>query len=401
MKNRKRVGSVTEHVDRDGTIRFRARLPVDGQRKSAGLYDTREDAWAAIDATLAQVGSTKGVTLLAWGERWLDRREKDGILRAQHKSRSTWATHVAVAPFARWPLRKIARTDIVAWVRALLRTEAQRAIVTGRGAERKKQLSGLGRRLSRQTALNVLSLLSGALTDAADEGHVPSNVALGVGVPKVARSDDTWTYLELAEIDALLGSDLTTAQQAIFAVATYTGMRAGEIWGLRWADVVLTGSRPELAVRHSYRGPTKSGKVRRVPLLRQAREALEAWRQRSPGVGAALVFPAEGRRRADGLSGCHAEGFEAGFGAALKAAGIERRVRFHDLRHTCASHLVMGSWTARPWRLEEVQLMLGHASRTTTERYAHLAPEGLHSAAREEVRATRLDGHHMDTDSDR
>ena len=54
----------------------------------------------------------------------------------------------------------------------------------------------------------------------------------------------------------------------------------------------------------------------------------------------------------------------------------------HDLRHTCASHLVMGTWTRRPWRLEEVQAMMGHSSSQLTQRYAHLAPTVLDEAAR-------------------
>jgi hypothetical protein len=62
-------------------------------------------------------------------------------------------------------------------------------------------------------------------------------------------------------------------------------------------------------------------------------------------------------------------------------AGIERRVRFHDLRHTCAANLVSGSW-GRAWRIEEVRAFLGHSSITTTEIYAHLAPDALHATAR-------------------
>lgn len=158
-------------------------------------------------------------------------------------------------------------------------------------------------------------------------------------------------------------------------MAIFTGLRAGELWGLRWTDVHLDGDTPELVVRHSYRGPTKGGRVRRVPLLRQAREALTAWRVSAPGIGTALVFPADG-------GGCHAEGYEAGWATWGRRAGIERRVRFHDLRHTCGSHLVQGTW-GKPMRLEDVRQWLGHASVTTTERYAHLAPEGLAGQARE------------------
>jgi hypothetical protein len=59
-----------------------------------------------------------------------------------------------------------------------------------------------------------------------------------------------------------------------------------------------------------------------------------------------------------------------------------REVRFHDLRHTCASSLIAG-WWGRRWSLEEVKGLLGHRSITTTERYAHLAESALNNAARE------------------
>jgi integrase len=61
---------------------------------------------------------------------------------------------------------------------------------------------------------------------------------------------------------------------------------------------------------------------------------------------------------------------------------VKRHVRFHDLRHTCASHLVSGSW-GRAWTLEEVAKHLGHSSSAVTRRYAHLCPEGLARAVRE------------------
>jgi RNA:NAD 2'-phosphotransferase (TPT1/KptA family) len=67
-------------------------------------------------------------------------------------------------------------------------------------------------------------------------------------------------------------------------------------------------------------------------------------------------------------------------------AGITRRVRFHDLRHTCASHLVMGTW-GRVWRIEEICALVGHSGIGVTQRYAHLSPDHLHKAAAETVLA--------------
>jgi integrase len=62
-----------------------------------------------------------------------------------------------------------------------------------------------------------------------------------------------------------------------------------------------------------------------------------------------------------------------------------RHVRWHDLRHTCASSLVAG-WWGRRWTLQEVQAYLGHSSITMTERYAHLAESVVKDAARETAR---------------
>ena len=67
-----------------------------------------------------------------------------------------------------------------------------------------------------------------------------------------------------------------------------------------------------------------------------------------------------------------------------RRAGISRHVRFHDLRHTCASHLVMGTWMPA-LSLYEVRDWMGHSSVQVTQKYAHLAPEGL----REKVRRAR------------
>ena len=79
---------------------------------------------------------------------------------------------------------------------------------------------------------------------------------------------------------------------------------------------------------------------------------------------------------------CRSRNFKPNLDRRLEKAGVQRHVRFHDLRHTCASHLISGSW-GRAWTLEEVARHLGHSSSAVTRRYAHLCPEGLQRAVRE------------------
>ncbi len=350
-------------------VRFRARLRIGGKVVSLGNYATRAEAESVVKAARAAAKETNRRSLRWWGEIWLDERDSDPHYRGVDEERYRWNRHVVgYAHFADWPLKKIKRRDVVAWVKRLQKREVMHVSqVAGETV-----LKPAGRSLSRQTVKHCLKLLRRALNEAADMGYVDQCVALGVRVPKVASSQETWTFLSTIEIKRLFGLNLRDDQRAILSVAIYAGLRAGELWGLRWGDVRL-GAQPQLTVRHSYRGPTKTGRIRHVPLLEPALEGLRRWQHLRPGVAHALVFPAHG-------GGCHARGFDAGWPRLVRLAEFGRRVRFHDLRHTFASHLVMGSW-GHPWRLEEVRQMLGHSTIQLTERYAHLAPDSLHKLA--------------------
>lgn len=376
-------GSITEHRRGGRLIGWRVRVREEGRRVSYGIYPTLDEAERKLAAVLALRDSTsRETTLAAWGETWLRGRERAGH-RAWKKDRARWTKWIGASWIARLPLRRVQRADVVRFLRELHEAKSDR-----------------GKPLSRQSIVHVLNLLRRCLHDALDEGRASSNAAADVSVPRLrgASREEPWAWLTAGEIADVLslpvargsskapnrrapdGSEtdtITPAQRAIFTVAIYAGLRAGELWALTWGDVVLDGDRPELVVRASNAGPTKSGKVRRVPLLAPAREALESWRSIAPGVGAALVWP----HRARSGSRRHHEGYDADWGRARALAGIQRRVRFHDLRHTCASHLVQGTW-GRAWRLEEVAQLLGHASVTTAERYSHMAPGGLHDVAR-------------------
>ncbi len=135
-------------------------------------------------------------------------------------------------------------------------------------------------------------------------------------------------------------------------LALNTGLRRGELTSITWADVNLPGKL--LTVRAGY---AKSGKPRHVPLNTEAMDVLRRYRKQHDGAG--RVFPVLDPKKA--------------WVAVLASAKIEA-FRFHDLRHTFASHLVMAGVD-----LNTVRELLGHADITMTLRYAHLAPE--HKAA--------------------
>lgn len=355
-------GDITNHRGR-----YRARVSIEGQRVSLGVYDTRAEAQAVIDAALRHASSsTEGMTLRTWGLKWLDMREVMGM-RDSRNERSRFRRFIGEHPLSDMVLRRIDRHHVQRWLRDTMQLEAQAWVGERRGK---------GRRISRGTVVKALRTLSRCLADAVEDGRIKRNPALGIRVPSMPTSRDPWTYLTGDEIQQLRECGaIPEGKRLIYTIAIYTGLRAGELWGLRWDDVHLRGKRPRLVVRHSYGGPTKSGKIREVPLLTPARDALERWRAMHPGIRSALVFPAA-------CGGAHYRGFDAQWERHSKKLELGRPVRFHDLRHTCASHLIMGTW-GRAWRIEEVREWLGHASVTTTERYCHLAPDSIHDAARE------------------
>lgn len=377
-------GSITAYSQR-GRARWRLRGP-DG--RSAGLYDTIDAAQRAAEALRDELGETPidALSVGAWGTQWLRDLERRGR-KVAGSYRQVWSCYVEGTSLERRSLRKCRPEHVRQWLHDLSMRTAQRG---------RRQ----GERLSEGTLRNALRCVSAAYRDAIEAGRATANPTRGVRVPKMPQTEEPWTYLTRDEVDALLSHPLLPQRQrVIFTVAIYTGLRAGELWGLHWEDVHLGGDRPELVVRYSYDGPTKGNRVRRVPLLPPAVEALQEWRTRR-GVTrmSGLVFHAGGVKAAPSM---HAKGYGAQWSARREGkamapgwrdvCGVRPEVRFHDLRHTCASLLISGAW-GRAWRLEEVQVMLGHASRTTTERYAHLAPEGMASAYDEAVRSWQQSG---------
>ena len=176
--------------------------------------------------------------------------------------------------------------------------------------------------------------------------------------------------------------------EALYMLALSTGMRQGELLALKWDDVDLEGG-----VLRARRTLTKTGKVyaigepktknsrRVIRLSGAAVEALRGHLSRQLGemerMGSlyrpgGLVFatevgtiinPSNVRNRSLRL--------------LLKAAGL-RPVRFHDLRHTCATLLL--SKNVNPKSVSE---MLGHASVSITlDVYSHLMPDMQDKAAK-------------------
>jgi integrase len=151
------------------------------------------------------------------------------------------------------------------------------------------------------------------------------------------------------------------AQDAeLVRVAAYCGLRQGELRALRWSDVgdgVLTVSR---ALSAGVESGTKGGRIRHVPLVPQASDALDRLRWRGDFTAPdELVFCNWLGRALDESA------LTRRFKRARDAAGL-RTLRFHDLRHTYGSLLAQAGVPA-----VEIAAAMGHADLQTTGRYLH------------------------------
>lgn len=226
--------------------------------------------------------------------------------------------------------------------------------------------------LSRSTVQLLHAILRRALAQAVKWGLLPASPLARVEPPrgnppamKVWTPDQARHFLAVARADPLYPLWLT---------ALTTGLRRGEILGLRWQDVDLAGAR--LQVRgglHSAPGgfaigPTKTGKSRVVALTAETVAALAA--HRGGAADGDFVFTLNGQPISPRT-------LPVWFRRLAASAGLPR-IRFHDLRHTCATLLLSSG--VHP---KVVQEMLGHASISMTlDIYSHVLPAMQDDAAR-------------------
>ncbi len=233
--------------------------------------------------------------------------------------------------------------------------------------------------LKPQSRRNVLGLMGATMRTAVKQGWTASNPVAEYEKPRKPRSEpEELRFLTLEELEAVLRSmpddELGRVERALILTAAMTGMRRGELLGLRWKDVdwpahkirvvrTFVGGRPDT--------PKSERSRRDVPMAdRVAAELQRLWEITPFQADEDPVF-AHPRGTGLPLDGTAAS---KRFQVALQRAGV-RRMRFHDLRHT------FGTMMARDPRvsMRTLQGWLGHADPATTAIYAHFAPNELHA----------------------
>jgi integrase len=376
------TAGVRTRLGRDGKPQYLARWRDHSGRQRSATFGTKKEAIAAREAARAKVRRIRGgrereplpatKTFDDLAEHWL--RIKAGKKKSIKDDRSMINRHLrpVLGPLALAQIRKDVLDEVYVELVGEYDEDGE-AVRPGK--------------VGPKTAWNVLTLLGSMLREAKKQDWIPD-------VPHIERpvqEQRDFVWIDEDQVERLLRAarqdELHPQLEPIIAVAAYAGLRAGEVLGLQWADVDFDGRR--IAVRRSLSSgggdtSTKSRKVRHVPLLGKLRPLLVAWSGRCPSD--VWLFPTEtGEPRKP--SDRHLQEF---LHAALEEAGIDadtvrggrspsrRRVvqrrpfTFHDLRHSFASN-----WMRAGEDLFTLSKVLGHSSITTTERYAHLAPEAF------------------------
>src|SRR5215218_9001388 len=352
-------GSISRR--KDGRWEARYTVYADEGVKRPVLYGkTRKEVADKLVKALADRASgytfdTENMTVGEYLDRWLKDSDRDSV-RTSTFERHEQVVRLHLKPaLGRVKLSKLTPAHV-------------------QGLYRDKLDSGL----SPATVQKIHTVLHKALAQALKWNMIARNTADAVKAPRPAPEemrplspDEATKFIEAAMSDKL---------QALYILAVQTGMRQGELLGLKWEDVDLNEGVIHIrrtvvrsGGRISLGEPKTKGSRRPVHLTGAAVEALKAHLERqledierlgdlyrdhglvfTSEVGT-LINPSNLRRRS--------------FAPLLQRAGLPR-IRFHDLRHTCAKLLL-----SRNVHPKYVQELLGYATvAITLDTYSHVIP---------------------------
>jgi integrase len=300
-------------------------------------------------------------TVAAYLERWLEQMARPTVRITTHEGYERMVRLHVVPELGR---RRIARltADDLSRLYARLRAKG----------------------LAPKTIRLVHAMMHRALHKAVQTGALAANVADAVDAPAIERKE--FKALSPDEARRLLTAAAGDPLEALYVLALTCGMRQGELLGLRWRDIDLDGA--VLAVRQQAQRvkgqwtfpEPKTAKSRRTIHLstmavdalrrhriRQAQDRLQApsWEDLD------LVFANRVGRPYQKQNI-----MRRSFWPLLDRAGLPR-IRFHDLRHSCASLLLAGGEHPKV-----VQERLGHATiAVTMDIYSHVMPNMQKDAA--------------------
>ena len=236
--------------------------------------------------------------------------------------------------------------------------------------ESQKQPKGL----SAKTVRNIHQIISSALKLAIEQRLIARNPAEGCALPKAERKE--MQTLPVEQLTSFLREAKDSGVYELYYLDLATGLRRGELLGLKWTDIDL--DRGVLKIQRAI--SRQNGKVVEAPLktknayrtLPLSADAIDVLKAQKNKVGSSeWVFPSPTGGPMSPDSVLHM------LQRVLKRAGLPR-IRFHDLRHTFATLALQNGVD-----IKTVSGMLGHFSAGfTLDTYAHVTTSAKRESAK-------------------
>jgi integrase len=343
--------------------------PVTGQRRqrSKGGYRTKKECQAALNDALTAlrvgtfVESSKRTVASYLLDEWLPAMQPPRVRPSTWLSYQRNLERHVIPTLGQIELQRLTPAHLTGFYRSLL---------TGGRLDRRGGLSA-------KSVKNIHGALHPALKDAVRWGYVARNVADAADPPKVVTPEmQVWSPAQLRTFLTHVRDDRLYAAWMLFAT---TGMRRGEVAGLRWVDVDLAAGRvtprkPRVEVNYKVHvSEPKTAKGKRSLALDPAtgaalreHRAHQAEERLIVGPGwqdCGLVFTwGDGRP-------LHPERFSRWFERLAREAGLPK-IRLHDVRHSYATAALAAGVPAKV-----VSERLGHANiAITMDTYSHVLP---------------------------
>jgi integrase len=352
-------GTITQRKDGRWEARYTAQTAIGPKRKI--LYGkTRSEVAKKLTKAMADrdgglVFDTNNQTLGEYLARWLNDSVRGSVKPITFESYERLVRGHIVPALGRVKLKNLSPPHLQAFYRDRLDTG-----------------------LSPATVRYLHSLLHRSLKQALRWNLVHTNVAKAVDPPKIPRK--TMQALSPEQARIFLDAAREDRLEAMYVLAVHCGLRQGELLGLRWEDVDLEAGtlRVNRTLSRTTDGPSlttpKTAKSRRT--VRLTNGAIEALKRHSNQQAEEIV-------RMDTLYHDQSLVFASEIGTPLNRHNVNYRsfkpllecaalpnIRFHDLRHTCATLLL-----SRGVHPKFVQELLGHATiAITLDTYSHVLP---------------------------
>ena len=343
-------------IQKKGGIYY-AVIPLPGRRKWIRGGPTKKDAEKVLNENLYEVdaGTYKELpktTFKEFSELWL-KSYVEGNLKPSTIKGYTDIIKKNLCRFDDRRISEITTGQLQTYVATRLKAPARK---------RSKTTPDTFVPVSARTVCNEIMVMKELFRHARKWGYIKINPAEDVDRPKVQGKEID--ILGPDEFKALLEKTHPHYRTA-FLTAFLTGMRAGELWAVKWTDIDWNSNK--IFVRRALWGgkfqlPKSKKAIRQIDMPQQLVRELKVWKLACPINDDDLAFPG-----IDGGATNHVNTVNRHFYPALRRAGL-RQVSFHSLRHSNASlRIQVGQ------NIKYISDQIGHSTvRITLDIYGHL-----------------------------